>query len=210
MERIYIFPLINAVLIPGNIVGLIVNDEKLVSNLTNNMKFIASLVKDEKKLDFYEYGCLCEVIAIQKIAEQTFIIQLKASKRVKMKNIKFEEIYPFTDEYKILEDYNIVEEDKSLKEELIEIAKKYIPLLNHDQTLKSIKDKNLCMLTDIIVSLMRLNPKVKQQFLEEINCQNRARKIIELLDKILKRWPGKIVTLKSFLPKPLIIIIYLS
>ncbi|MFN4219848.1 MAG: LON peptidase substrate-binding domain-containing protein [bacterium] len=209
MDKLYIFPLINVVLIPGNIVGLIVNDEKLVSNLANNMKFIASLVKDQTKIDFYNYGCLCEIMAIQKIADQTYIVQLKASKRVKLEKIKFEEIYPFTDEYKILEDQTY-EENEEIKQNLIKISQKYVPLLNNEQTLESIKNKPLCLLTDIIVSLMKLNPKLKQQFLEETNCLNRANKIIDIIEDITQRWPGKIVTLKSFLPKPLTTTIYLS
>ncbi|MFN4149701.1 MAG: tetratricopeptide repeat protein, partial [Candidatus Sericytochromatia bacterium] len=44
-------------------------------------------------------------------------------------------------------------------------------------------NKPLCLLTDIIVSLMKLNPKLKQQFLEETNCLNRANKIIDITEQ---------------------------
>jgi ATP-dependent Lon protease len=85
MEKLYILPLTNIVLFPGNIVGLVLNDEKLANNITNNWKFISLLVKDEKdKFSFYDYGCLCEVISVQKLYANTFIIQLKAFKRVKL------------------------------------------------------------------------------------------------------------------------------
>ncbi|MCX7759207.1 MAG: LON peptidase substrate-binding domain-containing protein [bacterium] len=209
MDKVYIFPLVNLVLMPGNIVGLIINDEKLVNNLTTNRRFIASLIKDEKRFDINEYGCLCEVIGMQKISMKTFIIQLKASRRVRIKKIEFDEIYPFTENYHILEE-NEQEPKPEIKENLLNTAKKYIAVINNESTFNSIKQKNLCAITDILVSLMKASIQIKQEFLEELNCLNRAIKLIKLIEEILKRWPGKIVTLKSFIPKPLITTIYLS
>ncbi|MCS7165136.1 MAG: LON peptidase substrate-binding domain-containing protein [Candidatus Calescibacterium sp.] len=209
MDKVYIFPLVNLVLIPGNIVGIVVNDEKLVNYLTNNRKFIASLVKDQKKFDINRYGCLCEIIGMQKISQSTFIIQLKASKRVLIKKIEFDDIYPFTQNYHILEEIH-QEENSEIKEELLKIAPKYIPIINNESTIKVIKQKSLCDITDIIVSIMKASSKVKQQFLEEPDCLKRAQKLIKLLEEILQRWPGKILVLKTFIPKPLITVIYLT
>ncbi len=208
MGKIYIFPLINVVLMPGNIVGIIINDEKLLNNLSSHeRKFIASLVKDEKKLELNDYGCLCEIIGMQKLSKNTFILQLKASKRVKIGKIEFDDIYPFTENYKVLEEN--IEDDPITKEKLLSLAQKYIPFLNYEN-ISSLRDKDLCSLTDIIVSIMKANIKIKQQFLEEPMCLIRAQKLIELLEQILKRWPGKIIILKSFLPKPLPTTIYLT
>ncbi|MCS6954741.1 MAG: hypothetical protein NZM44_00075, partial [Candidatus Calescibacterium sp.] len=80
----------------------------------------------------------------------------------------------------------------------------------NEPTFNSIKQKNLCAITDILVSLMKANTQIKQEFLEEVDCINRAIKLIKLIEEILKRWPGKILTLKSFIPRPLITTIYLS
>lgn len=210
MSKTYIFPLVNLVLIPGNIVGMIINDEKLLSNLASNMKFIASLVKDEKNFSISDFGCLCEIIGIQKISSNTFIIQMKASKRVKIKNIQFDDIYPFTQNYQILEEKNEDSEKNEIVDKIINLSQNYIPQMNNESVKKSIKEKKLCALTDIIVSIMKLNSKIKQKFLEEVDCEKRALKLIEILEDIQKRWPGKIITLKKFIPKPLTITIFLT
>ncbi|MEN3014966.1 MAG: LON peptidase substrate-binding domain-containing protein [bacterium] len=207
MNKIYIFPLSNLVIIPGNIIGVIINDDKLLENIKTNMKFITSMIKDEKSFTISEYGCLCEIVNIQRISFNVFIVQLKASKRVKIIEIEFEDIYPYTKNYQIIEE-KIHGEYRELVEKIINLANNYIPQLKNELIKKSIKEKNLCSFTDTIVSIMKLNPKVKQTFLEEIDCKKRAIKLIEILEEINKKWPGKIITLKSFLPKPLTTVIY--
>jgi len=201
MSKLFILPLVNFVLMPGNIVGLIVNDHKLVNYLSQNWQFIASLVKEENQLDLSKVGCLCEIISIQKIHKNTYIIQLKASKRIKIKKIEFEEIYPFTQNYQIIEqNKNKEHEDEKIKDIIITNAQRYINI--DDSFFQAIKNKDLCTLTDIVVSIMKIKAKIKQEFLEEIDCIKRAEKLINLFEKIFQRWPGKIITLKSFYPKP--------
>jgi len=212
MNKLYILPLVNFVLLPGNVIGLVISDDKLVNYLSKNWQFIASLLKEEKsqklnEIKLNEVGCLCEIVSIQKIYKNTYILQLKASKRVKMKKIEFEEIYPFTQSYYIIEDEKEVENGQ-LREIILEKAKRYVSI--DDSFFEAIKNKNLCLLTDIIVSFMRIKAKIKQEFLEEIDCIKRAEKLIDVLDRILERWPGRVITLSSFKPKPIKTTIFLS
>lgn len=211
MEKLYILPLTNIVLFPGNIVGLVLNDEKLANNITHNWKFISLLVKDEKdKFSFYDYGCLCEVISVQKLYANTFIIQLKAFKRVKVFDVNFEDIYPYSSNFKILEEQKLQDNEDEVKLKLLNVAKNYIGILNIDSYYENIYKKDLCSLTDLLASIIRIKPSIKQELLAQENCFKRAAKLIQLIEDILKRWPAKNIILTNFINKPLIFTFYFN
>jgi Lon protease-like protein len=211
MEKLYILPLTNIVLFPGNIVGLVLNDEKLANNITHNWRFISLLVKDEKdKFSFYDYGCLCEVISVQKLYANTFIIQLKAFKRVKVFDVNFEDIYPYSSNFKILEEQKLQENEDEVKLNLLNVAKNYIGILNIDSYYENLYKKDLCILTDLLASIIRIKPSIKQELLAQENCFKRATKLIQLIEDILKRWPAKNIILTNFINKPLIFTFYFN
>ncbi len=211
MDKLYILPLTNIVLFPGNIVGLVLNDEKLANNITHNWKFISLLVKDEKdKFSFYDYGCLCEVISVQKLYANTFIIQLKAFKRVKVFEVNFEDIYPYSSNFKILEEQKLQDNEDEVKLKLLNVAKNYIGILNIDSYYENLYKKDLCTLTDLLASIIRIKPSIKQELLAQENCFKRAIKLIELIEDISKRWPAKNIILTNFINKPLIFTFYFN
>jgi Lon protease-like protein len=211
MEKLYILPLTNIVLFPGNVVGLVLNDEKLANNITHNWRFISLLVKDEKdKFSFYDYGCLCEVISVQKLYANTFIIQLKAFKRVKVFDVNFEDIYPYSSNFKILEEQKLQENEDEIKLNLLNVAKNYIGILNIGSYYENLYKKDLCTLTDLLASIIRIKPSIKQEFLAQENCFKRATKLIQLIEDILKRWPAKNIILTNFINKPLIFTFYFN
>jgi ATP-dependent Lon protease len=211
MEKLYILPLTNIVLFPGNIVGLVLNDEKLANNITHNWRFISLLVKDEKdKFSFYDYGCLCEVISVQKLYANTFIIQLKAFKRVKVFDVNFEDIYPYSSNFKILEEQKLQENEDEVKLNLLNVAKNYIGILNIDSYYENLYKKDLCILTDLLASIIRIKNSIKQELLAQENCFERATKLIQLIEDILKRWPAKNIIPTNFINKPLIFTFYFN
>ncbi|MGB9638423.1 MAG: LON peptidase substrate-binding domain-containing protein, partial [bacterium] len=209
MDKLYILPLTNIVLFPGNIVGLVINDEKLANNITHNWRFISLLVKDDK-YNFYDYGCLCEVISVQKLYANTFIIQLKAFKRVKVFEINFEDIYPFSFNFKVLEEKKVIENENEIKTKLLNTAKNYIGILNINSYYEAIYKKDLCVLTDLIASIIRIKPVIKQELLAQEDCIKRAYRLIELIEEILKRWPAKNIILNNFINKPLVYTFYFN
>ena len=209
MDKLYILPLTNIVLFPGNIVGLVLNDEKLANNITHNWRFISLLVKDDK-YNFYDYGCLCEVISFQKLYANTFIIQLKAFKRVKVFEVDFEDIYPYSSNFKILEEKKIPINEDELKINLLNVAKNYIGILNVNSYYESMYKKDLCTLTDLLASIIRVKASIKQELLAQEDCTKRAYKLIELIQEILKRWPAKNIVLHNFINKPLIFTFYFN
>ena len=209
MEKLYILPLTNIVLFPGNVVGLVLNDEKLANNITHNWRFISLLVKDDK-YNFYDFGCLCEVISVQKLYSNTFIVQLKAFKRVKVFEIGFEDIYPYSSNFRILDEKKEGDNEIELKAKLLEVAKKYIGILNIDSYYESIYKKDLCVVTDLVASIMKLKPSIKQELLAQEDCFKRAYRLIEIIEDILNRWPAKNIILQNFINKPMIYIFYFN
>ena len=190
-----LLPLRDIIVFPSMVVPLFVGREKSIKALQEVMKTDKSIVlvsqknseKDEpESKDIYGYGCLSKVLQLLKLPDGTIKVLIEGEKRVKILEIRKQDLNFLSCSIEIVEDTNKTKESDLYALNLI---KKFEKLLLHNKrdlsdTINSIKKlKDPSKIADNIASNLNLQIFEKQELLEIIDLRKRLEKINELVEK---------------------------
>jgi len=190
-----LLPLRDIIVFPSMVVPLFVGREKSIKALQEVMKTDKSIVlvsqknseKDEpESKDIYGYGCLSKVLQLLKLPDGTIKVLIEGEKRVKILEIRKQDLNFLSCSIEIVEDTNKTKESDLYALNLI---KKFEKLLLHNKrdlsdTINSIKKlKDPSKIADNIASNLNLQIFEKQELLEIIDLRKRLEKVNELIEK---------------------------
>ena len=190
-----LLPLRDIVVFPSMVVPLFVGREKSIKALQEVMKTDKSIVLVSQKnseidepanKDIYSYGCLSKVLQLLKLPDGTVKVLVEGQKRVKIHEIRKEDLNFLSCSIEIVEDTN---KDKESDLYALSLLKKFEKLLiiNKRDITDSInnikKNKDPSQIADNIASNLNLQISEKQEILETIDLRKRLEKINELVEK---------------------------
>jgi len=190
-----LLPLRDIIVFPSMVVPLFVGREKSIKALQEVMKTDKSIVlvsqknseKDEpESKDIYGYGCLSKVLQLLKLPDGTIKVLIEGEKRVKILEIRKQDLNFLSCSIELVEDTNKTKESDLYALNLI---KKFEKLLLHNKrdlsdTINSIKKlKDPSKIADNIASNLNLQIFEKQELLEIIDLRKRLEKVNELIEK---------------------------
>ena len=190
-----LLPLRDIVVFPSMVVPLFVGREKSIKALQEVMKTDKSIVlvsqknsevDDPENKDIYGFGCLSKVLQLLKLPDGTVKVLVEGEKRVKIHEIRNEEINFLSCSIEILEDTNKTKESDLYALSLVKKFEKLLILNKRDlsdsiNSIKKLKDPS--QIADNIASNLNLQIFEKQEILEIVDLRKRLEKINELLDK---------------------------
>jgi ATP-dependent Lon protease len=190
-----LLPLRDIVVFPSMVVPLFVGREKSIKALQEVMKTDKSIVLVSQKnseidepenKDVYGYGCLSKVLQLLKLPDGTVKVLVEGEKRVKIKEIKNENLNFLSCEVEIVEDTNKGKDSDLYALSLVKKFEKLLILNKRDisDSINSIKKlKEPSQIADNIASNLNLQISEKQELLEIIDLKKRLEKINELVEK---------------------------
>jgi len=190
-----LLPLRDIVVFPSMVVPLFVGREKSIKALQEAMKTDKTIVLVSQKnseidepenKDVYGYGCLSKVLQLLKLPDGTVKVLVEGEKRVKIKEIKKENLNFLSCEIEIADDVNKSKESDLYALSLVKKFEKLLILNKRDlsDSINSIKKlKEPSQIADNIASNLNLQISEKQELLEIIDLKKRLEKINELLEK---------------------------
>ena len=190
-----LLPLRDIVVFPSMVVPLFVGREKSIKALQEVMKTDKSIVlvsqknsevDDPENKDIYGFGCLSKVLQLLKLPDGTVKVLVEGEKRVKIHEIRNEELNFLSCSIEVLEDTNKTKESDLYALSLVKKFEKLLILNKRDlsdsiNSIKKLKDPS--QIADNIASNLNLQIFEKQEILEIIDLRKRLEKINELLDK---------------------------
>ena len=190
-----LLPLRDIVVFPSMVVPLFVGREKSIKALQEVMKTDKSIVlvsqknsevDDPENKDIYGFGCLSKVLQLLKLPDGTVKVLVEGEKRVKIHEIRNEELNFLSCSIEVLEDTDKTKESDLYALSLVKKFEKLLILNKRDlsdsiNSIKKLKDPS--QIADNIASNLNLQIFEKQEILEIIDLRKRLEKINELLDK---------------------------
>ncbi len=190
-----LLPLRDIVVFPSMVVPLFVGREKSIKALQEAMKADKSIVlvsqknseiDEPEKKDIYGYGCLSKVLQLLKLPDGTVKVLVEGEKRVKILEIKKEDLNFLSCSVDIIEDVN---KNKDLDLYASSLIKKFERLLilnkkdlaDSINSVKKLKDPG--QVADNIASNLNLQIFEKQELLEVFDVRKRLEKINILVEK---------------------------
>ena len=190
-----LLPLRDIVVFPSMVVPLFVGREKSIKALQEVMKTDKSIVLVSQKnseidepenKDVYGYGCLSKVLQLLKLPDGTVKVLVEGKKRVKIREIKKENLNFLSCSIEIIEDTNKNKDSDLYAISLIKKFEKLLILNKRDlsdsiNSIKKLKDPS--QVADNIASNLNLQIFEKQELLETIDLRKRLEKINKLVEK---------------------------
>ncbi len=185
----YVLLLKRMVVFPGSLIGFHVTDSDLLSCLLGSWR-VAMLPFIETSGP--EVACLCELVRLDRIGTRSAFFLFSGITRVR---VKLAEKPTESSNCVRLESVEELEEiyppelvASKLKEEVKELLWKVNP--NAASVLEKVWDNlPLGRLVDQIVYITSMNVKLKYEFLQELNVELRAAKLIDTFKQLLKHYP---------------------
>ena len=190
-----LLPLRDIVVFPSMVVPLFVGREKSIKALQEVMKTDKSIVLVSQKnseidepenKDVYGYGCLSKVLQLLKLPDGTVKVLVEGEKRVKIKEIKRENLNFLTCTIEIVEDINKNKESDLYTSNLVKKFERLLVLNKREladsiNSIKKLKDSS--QIADNIASNLNLQIFEKQELLETKDLRKRLEKINEFVEK---------------------------
>ena len=184
-----LLPLRDIVVFPSMVTPLFVGREKSIKALQEAMKTDKTIVLVSQKnseidepenKDVYGYGCLSKVLQLLKLPDGTVKVLVEGEKRVKIKEIKKENLNFLSCEIEIADDTNKSKESDLYALSLVKKFEKLLILNKRDlsDSINSIKKlKEPSQIADNIASNLNLQISEKQELLEIMDLKKRLEKI---------------------------------
>ena len=190
-----LLPLRDIVVFPSMVVPLFVGREKSIKALQEVMKTDKSIVLVSQKnseidepenKDVYGYGCLSKVLQLLKLPDGTVKVLVEGEKRVKIKEIRRENLNFLTCSIEIVEDINKNKESDLYTSNLVKKFERLLVLNKREladsiNSIKKLKDSS--QIADNIASNLNLQIFEKQELLETKDLRKRLEKINEFVEK---------------------------
>ncbi len=190
-----LLPLRDIVIFPSMVVPLFVGREKSIKALQEVMKTDKSVVlvaqknpeiDEPESKDIYGYGCLSKVLQLLKLPDGTVKVLVEGQKRVKILEVRKEDLNFLSCSIENVEDSNKTKESDLYSQGLLKKFEKLLVLNKRDITdsinnIKKLKDAS--QIADNIASNLNLQIFEKQELLETIDLRKRLEKIHELVEK---------------------------
>ena len=180
-----LLPLRDIVVFPSMVVPLFVGREKSIKALQEVMKTDKSIVlvsqknsevDDPENKDIYGFGCLSKVLQLLKLPDGTVKVLVEGEKRVKIHEIRNEELNFLSCSIEVLEDTNKTKESDLYALSLVKKFEKLLILNKRDlsdsiNSIKKLKDPS--QIADNIASNLNLQIFEKQEILEIVDLRKR-------------------------------------
>ena len=190
-----LLPLRDIVVFPSMVSPLFVGRDKSIKALQEAMKVDKlivlvsqknSEVDEPESKDMYGYGCLSKVLQLLKLPDGTVKVLVEGKKRVKIREIKKENLNFLSCSIEIIEDTNKNKDSDLYALSLIKKFEKLLILNKRDlsdsiNSIKKLKDPS--QVADNIASNLNLQIFEKQELLEITDLRKRLEKINELVEK---------------------------
>ena len=190
-----LLPLRDIVVFPSMVSPLFVGRDKSIKALQEAMKVDKlivlvsqknSEVDEPESKDMYGYGCLSKVLQLLKLPDGTVKVLVEGKKRVKIREIKKEDLNFLSCSIEIIEDTNKNKDSDLYALSLIKKFEKLLILNKRDlsdsiNSIKKLKDPS--QVADNIASNLNLQIFEKQELLEITDLRKRLEKINELVEK---------------------------
>jgi ATP-dependent Lon protease len=190
-----LLPLRDIVVFPSMVSPLFVGRDKSIKALQEAMKEDKLIVLVSQKnseidepesTDMYGYGCLSKVLQLLKLPDGTVKVLVEGKKRVKIREIKKENLNFLSCSIEIIEDTNKNKDSDLYAISLIKKFEKLLILNKRDlsdsiNSIKKLKDPS--QVADNIASNLNLQIFEKQELLETIDLRKRLEKINKLVEK---------------------------
>ena len=190
-----LLPLRDIVVFPSMVSPLFVGRDKSIKALQEAMKVDKLIVLVSQKnseidepesKDMYGYGCLSKVLQLLKLPDGTVKVLVEGKKRVKIREIKKEDLNFLSCSIEIVEDTNKNKDSDLYALSLIKKFEKLLILNKRDlsdsiNSIKKLKDPS--QVADNIASNLNLQIFEKQELLEITDLRKRLEKINELVEK---------------------------
>ena len=190
-----LLPLRDIVVFPSMVSPLFVGRDKSIKALQEAMKVDKlivlvsqknSEVDEPESKDMYGYGCLSKVLQLLKLPDGTVKVLVEGKKRVKIREIKKENLNFLSCSIEIIEDTNKNKDSDLYAISLIKKFEKLLILNKRDlsdsiNSIKKLKDPS--QVADNIASNLNLQIFEKQELLETIDLRKRLEKINKLVEK---------------------------
>ena len=190
-----LLPLRDIVVFPSMVSPLFVGRDKSIKALQEAMKVDKLIVLVSQKnseidepesKDMYGYGCLSKVLQLLKLPDGTVKVLVEGKKRVKIREIKKEDLNFLSCSIEIIEDTNKNKDSDLYALSLIKKFEKLLILNKRDlsdsiNSIKKLKDPS--QVADNIASNLNLQIFEKQELLEITDLRKRLEKINELVEK---------------------------
>ncbi|AGF74881.1 ATP-dependent protease [Bartonella australis AUST/NH1] len=200
-EKIALFPLEGALLLPGGILSLnifeqtileMIEDAMVSNRLLGIIQPLSSSVEDDLPIQLHKIGCIGRITAYSEIGSGRLLIVLQGVCRFTVKQeltrTKSYRIAVIQSNIEDLQEHNISENIN--RENLLNVIEDYLSIHDVEHNWNSILQTPTHVLVNTLSALIPFTPAEKQALLEAPDTASRAQTLLALTERSLMKQTG--------------------